>query len=70
MALQRENKEVIYASMVKDTMKRKQPSFDESYHGYRSFSELLLDAQKQGLITLHKDTRSGTYTVEGFGAAA
>lgn len=70
LALQRENKEIIYASMVKDTMKRKQPSFDESYHGYRSFSDLLLDAEKQGIITLHKDTRSGTYTVAGFGAAA
>lgn len=70
LALQRENKEVIYASMVKDTMKRKQPSFDESYHGYRSFSDLLLDAEKQGLITLNKDARSGTYTVAGFGEAA
>jgi uncharacterized protein (TIGR00288 family) len=70
LALQRENKELIYASMVKDTMKRKQPSFDESYHGYRSFSELLLDAEKQGLITLNKDARSGTYTVAGFGNSA
>ncbi len=68
LALQRENKELIYASMVKDTMKRKQPSFDESYHGYRSFSDLLLDAEKQGIITLHKDARSGTYTVAGFGS--
>ena len=68
LALQRENKEVIYSSMVKDTMKRKKPSFDESYHGYRSFSELLLDAQKHKLIELRKDARSGTYTVAGFGA--
>jgi uncharacterized protein (TIGR00288 family) len=66
-ALQRENKEIIYSSMVKDTMKRKKPSFDESYHGYRSFHELLLDAEKHGLITLRKDARSGTYTVTGFG---
>lgn len=67
-ALQRENKEVLYSSMVKDTMKRKKPSFDESYHGYRSFSDLLLDAEKHGLIKLRKDERSGTYTVAGFGA--
>ncbi len=65
-ALQRENKEVLYSSMVKDTMKRKKPSFDESYHGYRSFSDLLLDAEKQGIVTLTKDARSGTYTVAGF----
>jgi uncharacterized protein (TIGR00288 family) len=69
-ALQRENKEVLYSSMVKDTMKRKKPSFEESYHGYRSFSDLLLDAQKQGLISLRKDSRSGTYVVEGLKGAA
>src|SRR5690242_6312988 len=44
LALRRENKEVLWSSMVKDTMKRKKPSFNESYHGYRSFSELLEDA--------------------------
>lgn len=66
VALQRENKEILYSSMVKDTMKRKKPSFDESYYGYRSFSELLLDAEKHGIITLQKDSRSGTYTVAGF----
>ena len=66
-ALFRENKEVIYSSMVKDTMIRKRPSFNESYHGYRSFSELLEDAQKTGLISLKIDSRSGTYVVTGFG---
>jgi uncharacterized protein (TIGR00288 family) len=68
-ALQRENKEVIYASMVKDTIKRKKPSFDESYYGFRSFTNLLLDAEKQGLVSLRKDARSGTYVVSGFGAS-
>lgn len=66
-ALQRDNKPVIYSSMVKDTIMRKKPSFNESYHGYRSFSELLLDLKKNGLIALTKDARSGTYTVDGFG---
>ncbi len=67
-ALLRENKPIIYSSMVKDTMKRKKPSFDESFHNYRSFTDLLLDAEKHGLVTLRKDARSGTYTVTGFGA--
>ncbi|MBE0416380.1 MAG: NYN domain-containing protein [Coriobacteriia bacterium] len=65
-ALQRENVDVIHASMVKDTMKRKQPSFAESSYGYRSFTQLLEDAQKRGFVTLRKDQRSGTYVVEGF----
>ena len=47
-ALRRENHEVLYASMIKDTMKRKKPSFDESYYGYRSFTHLLEEADNLG----------------------
>jgi uncharacterized protein (TIGR00288 family) len=68
LALRRENKEVLWSSMVKDTMKRKKPSFNESYHGYRSFSELLEDAAKEGLLELETDKRSRTYVVTHFGA--
>jgi uncharacterized protein (TIGR00288 family) len=67
-ALRRENKEVLWSSMVKDTMKRKKPSFNETYHGYRTFSELLEDAQKEGLLELDTDKRSRTYVVTAFGA--
>ncbi|MBP1722865.1 MAG: uncharacterized protein H6Q44_570, partial [Deltaproteobacteria bacterium] len=63
----RENKEVLWSSMVKETMKRKKPSFNESYHGYRTFSDLLADAEKHGVIRLRTDSRSGTYVVVGFG---
>jgi uncharacterized protein (TIGR00288 family) len=66
-ALRRENKEVLWSSMVKDTMKRKKPSFNESYHGYRTFSELLEDAEKEGLLELETDKRSRTYVVTRFG---
>jgi uncharacterized protein (TIGR00288 family) len=67
VALVRENKEVLWSSMVKETMKRKKPSFNESYHGYRTFSDLLEDAEKEGIIQLRTDTRSGTYVIVGFG---
>ncbi|MCL6613368.1 MAG: NYN domain-containing protein [Firmicutes bacterium] len=67
MALMRENKEVLWASMIKDTMKRKKPSFTESAHGYRTFSDLLKDAEKRGIVQLNTDPRSGTYVVVGFG---
>ncbi len=63
-ALHRENKEVMQASLVKDTMRRKQPQFNEEYHGYKSFSKLLEDAEKHKLIRLRKDDRSGTYMVQ------
>src|SRR5260370_38106135 len=68
LALRRENKEVLWSSMVKDTMKRKKPSFNETYHGYRTFSELLEDAQAQGLLELETDKRSRTYVVTRFGS--
>ena len=64
-ALQRENFELMQASLVKDTMKRKRPAFSEAGLGYGSFSELLEDAQQAGVVTLRKDERSGTYVVTG-----
>jgi uncharacterized protein (TIGR00288 family) len=68
LALRRENKEVLWSSMIKDTMKRKKPSFNEAYHGYRTFSELLEDAEKEGLLELETDKRSRTYVVTRFGS--
>ncbi len=62
-ALQRENYDVIWGSMIKQTMQRKQPYFNESYYGYRSFSELLEDAERQKLISMKKDAKSGGYMV-------
>jgi uncharacterized protein (TIGR00288 family) len=67
LALRRENKEVIYSSMLKDTIKRKKPSFNEGYYGYRTFSELLEDAQRDGLLVLDKHKTSGMYVVTRFG---
>ncbi|HMP03104.1 MAG TPA: NYN domain-containing protein [Gemmatales bacterium] len=66
-ALRRENKSDLWSSMIKDTMKRKRPSFNETYHGYSSFSLLLEDAERLGLIELAKHHRSGTYVVTRFG---
>ena len=67
VALVRENKEVLWSSLVKETIKRKKPSFNESYHGYRTFSDLLEDAEKHAIIRLRTDSRSGTYVIVGFG---
>jgi hypothetical protein len=70
VALQRENKEVLWGSMVKETMKRKRPSFNESYYGFRTFSHLLEDAQRRGLVTLRRDQKSGSYIIEDLGPTA
>jgi hypothetical protein len=65
-ALQRENVSVMHSSLLKDTIRRKQPQFSESTYGYRSFNQFLEDAQSLGFLTLRVDPRSGTYVVEGF----
>jgi uncharacterized protein (TIGR00288 family) len=62
-ALRRENHEVLYASMIKDTMKRKKPSFNESYYGYRSFTHLLEEADNQAIVDIERNPKSGTYVV-------
>ncbi len=62
-ALQREDKEILWGSMVKQTIKRKQPSFNESYYGYRSFSQLLQDAAKNNLIEITHDAKSRSYII-------
>ena len=67
VALVRENKEILWSSMIKQTMIRKKPSFSEQYHGYRTFSDLLEDAEKSGLVRLKTDPKSNTYIVVGFG---
>jgi uncharacterized protein (TIGR00288 family) len=65
-ALLRENKDVLWGSMIKQTMQRKKPSFNEGYYGYSTFSELLEDAEKRSILKLKKDQRSGSYIVTGF----
>ena len=70
VALQLENKGALWGSMVKETMKRKKPSFNETYYGFRSFSNLLEDAQRKGVVTLRRDQKSGSYIVEDLGPAS
>jgi uncharacterized protein (TIGR00288 family) len=65
-ALRRENQEVLYASLLKETIKRKKPSFDESYYGYRSFSHLLEEADDNMIVDIERNPKSGTYVVNRF----
>lgn len=61
---ERGEEEKIWASMVKQTMKRRRPGFTETSYGYHSFSDLLEDAQNRGLIALTRDGKSGGYIIE------
>jgi uncharacterized protein (TIGR00288 family) len=69
-ALMRENKEILWGSMVKQTMQRKKPTFNEEYYGYNTFSDLLEDAQNNNIIKIKKDAKSGSYVITGFAQSA
>ncbi|APR05798.1 NYN domain-containing protein [Thauera chlorobenzoica] len=51
----------IWASMLKEAIKRRKPDFNESYFGFRAFGNLLEEAQTRGLLELGRDEKSGTY---------
>ena len=53
----------LWGSLVKQTIRRVHPGFSESYYGYRSFAELLEDAQSHGLVKLDYDESRGNYKV-------
>jgi hypothetical protein len=55
--------EKIWGSMVKQALKRRNPGFNESYYGYKAFSDLLEDAEKKNLIKLEPDEKSGGYVI-------
>ncbi len=57
--------EKIWSSMLKQTLKRRRPGFSESYYGFRSFGQLLEEAQAQGILDLEPEERSGGYIVKG-----
>lgn len=55
--------EQIWGSMIKQTIRRRHPGFNERAHGFRSFNDLLLEAQQRHLLQLEPDEKSGGYTV-------
>ncbi len=51
----------IWASALKDAIKRRKPDFSESYYGFRAFGNLLEEARTRGLLEIGRDEKSGTY---------
>jgi uncharacterized LabA/DUF88 family protein len=60
---EREPDERIWGSMIKQAIKRRHPGFNERFFAFRSFNELLLEAEKRGLLKLEADEKSGGYIV-------
>jgi len=55
--------ERIWGSMVKQALKRRKPGFNESYYGFKAFSDLLEEAEKRNLVALERDEKSGGYRI-------
>lgn len=59
----------IWASLLKDTLKRRRPDFSETFYGFRTFGNLLEEAQARGLFDFGRDEKSGTYVYRSAGAS-
>src|SRR5690242_15690809 len=60
----------IWASALKQAIKRRKPDFNEAYYGFRAFGNLLEEAQARGLLELGRDEKSGAYVYRSSGAKA
>ena len=60
----RDEMEKVWGSMVKQTLKRRKPGFNERYHGFSTFSKLLEEAQARNLLILEADEKSGGYMIK------
>ncbi|MES9962378.1 MAG: NYN domain-containing protein [Candidatus Sedimenticola sp. 20ELBAFRAG] len=56
--------EKVWGSMVKQALKRRKPGFSERYHGFRTFNNLLEEAQERNLLSLEADEKSGGYMIK------
>jgi uncharacterized protein (TIGR00288 family) len=63
LAEERGSEEKVWGSLVKQTLKRRRPGFNESYYGFRSFNRLLEEAAARGLLELDPDEKSGGYII-------
>ncbi|MDE1183107.1 NYN domain-containing protein [Paraburkholderia sp.] len=65
LAAERGDSGKIWASVLKNAIKRRKPDFNESYYGFRAFGNLLEEAQARGLLEFGRDEKSGAYVYRG-----
>lgn len=63
LASEREGNDKLWGSMIKQTLKRRRPGFNERYYGFDSFGKMLEEAQARGYLALELDDRSGGYII-------
>ncbi len=62
--VQRDEGGPVHASVLKSSMKRKLPTFDEDDFGFTTFARFLERAQAEGMVSLRRDDRAGGFRVE------
>ena len=59
----------IWASVLKEAIKRRKPDFSETNYGFRAFGNLLEEAQARGLLEFGRDDKSGAYVFRSGGGS-
>ena len=54
----RSDDEKVWASVLKEAIKRRHPGFNENYHGFKTFGALLEEASKRGLLEFGREANS------------
>ncbi len=60
----------IWASVLKEAIKRRNPGFNENYYGFRTFGNLLEEAKARGLLEFGRDEKSSAFVFRGTGLVA
>lgn len=60
---ERGDEERIWGSMIKQALKRRKPGFSEAHYGFRSFGQLLEEAEARGILQLERDEKSGGFII-------
>ncbi|MFL9963171.1 NYN domain-containing protein [Paraburkholderia sediminicola] len=68
LASERGDSGKIWASVLKNAIKRRKPDFNETYYGFRAFGNLLEEAHARGLLEFGRDEKSGAYVYRGTAA--
>lgn len=53
----------LWGSLVKQTIRRISPGFNESYYGFRTFNDMLEEAEQRGYLALDYDETRGNYII-------
>jgi uncharacterized LabA/DUF88 family protein len=70
LAAERGDSGKIWASVLKNAIKRRKPDFNETYYGFRAFGNLLEEAHARGLLEFGRDEKSGAYVYRSNAASA